>query len=283
MDQCPHCGSRIDDGVKCPNCGQSLDSLPEYSEATTDRPAVQQSRPPTEVDSTVAPIGGVEPTDGPGSREDADRDAADQQADRDAESAGLGTSISRRALLGGAGASVALLGVGGASWLYLRGGGAGDDIVRSYVDAMATNNWSQIERLYHEDSPVITQIEESQEFDDYEGFLESREVLETWERLEPELDGIQEFYHATEVTEQSAKEINVQIKADAVEMIDEVRSVIAFVSVEVGAIDEGREDAAQYYQDGRLNRPLTHNLVSIDGQWHLWTVRGIGRFRRRGS
>lgn len=271
MDQCPHCGSRTADGSKCPNCGQSLDTLPEYSAATSDRPAVQPAQP--------APSPAPEDDEQPPEQTGAHADESSVREEDDAESGRLSGSISRRALLGGAGASVALLGVGGASWLYLQGG-AGEDLVRSYVDAMAANNWSQVEQLYHDESPIMTYIEDNDEIDGYEGFLREREVLETWKEIDPELDGIQEFYHATEVSEDSVEDLNVQLQGDSLEMIDELRSVIAFITVEVGSLNEDRESAADYYEDGTVNRPLTHNLALIDEEWHLWTVRGLGRFGR---
>lgn len=270
MDQCPHCGSPITDGPKCPNCGQSLDALPEYQSETTG-------------DGTVSPA----QTDGPPDlREPTDPEQPEAEGAPEAETSGsaegtdgpIGGRLSRRALLGGAGASVALLGVGGAGWMYLQDGGAGDAVIRSYFDALTANSWSQAEDLYHDDSPTITRIEESQEIADYEEYLESREVLETWEDIDPELDGIQEFYHATEVTEESIEDLRIQLDTDAVEMVDEVRSAIAFLAVEVGTLNEEQEGANEYYEDGTQNRPLTCNLVLVDGDWSLWTVRGLGRF-----
>lgn len=270
MDQCPHCESSVTDGSKCPNCGQSLDSLPEYQSETvrhgTVQPAQPNSTPTTEPPDREAKQS--ESDDGP---------QGDDSADASETVDGL-QKISRRTLLGGAGASVALLGVGGAGWMYLQGSGVGDDIVRSYVDAMAANSWSQSENLYHEDAPVISRIKDSVAFDDYEGYLASQDVLETWENLDPKLDGIQEFYHATEVTEESIEELNIRLESYAIEMIDEVRSAIAFLAVKVGEPNENQENAGEYYKDGRENRPLTCDLVLIDGEWFLWRVRGLGRF-----
>lgn len=272
MDQCPHCGSSATDGSKCPNCGQSLDTRPEYQTETAQsgglQPAQSYNSPPADYRESEE-----QQPESDGSAQAANAATASETPDET-----LGGKISRRALLGGAGASVALLGVGGAGWMYLQDGGAGDAVVRSYVDAMAANNWSQAEDLYHEDAPTISGIEDMDGIDDYEGYLESNEVLETWKNLEPELDGIQEFYHATEVTEDSIDDLRIQVEGEAIEMIDEVRSAIAFLTVEVGALNEEREDAGQYYQDGTQNRPLTCNLVFVDGAWSLWTVRGVGRF-----
>lgn len=272
MDQCPHCGSSVTDGPKCPNCGQSLDSLPEYHSETANHGNGQPTQP------NSPPV--AEHQDGEPHQPESDggSQAVDSQATPDSADGPLDGKISRRALLGGAGASVALLGVGGAGWSYLQGG-KGNNVIRSYVSAMAVDNWSQMERLYHEDAPIISRIEESREFDDYEGYLESRDLLETWTDLNPELDGIQEFYHATEVSEETIDDLRIQAEGEAIEMIDEVRSTIAFLAVEVGTLDEDQESAGEYYEDGTQNRPLTCELVLVDGEWSLWGVRGLGRFR----
>jgi hypothetical protein len=273
MDQCPHCGAESE-GPKCSNCGQTLDALPEYQSGTARHGTTPPSR-------TELPDGAErQPDYGPQPRtESADGEARPEAVDESETDRPLGGTLSRRALLGGAGASVALLGVGGAGWMYLQRGGAGDDIVQAFVTGIATNNWSQIERLYHEDSTVITEIEQSDEFNDYEGFLRSQNALGTWEDIKPELDGIEEFYHATEVTEESVEELNVQFDAGTVDVVDEVRSVAAFLAVEVGALSGDREDATEYYKNGTKNRPLTCTLVLSEGRWHLWTVRGFARFR----
>ncbi|WP_336326028.1 hypothetical protein [Halovenus sp. HT40] len=270
MDQCPHCGSSITDGPKCPNCGQSLDALPEYQSEPTGHGAAS----PAQTDGLPGPGEPLEPEQ-PEAEGTPDGDAAEATEQPDGP---IGGRLSRRALLGGAGASVALLGVGGAGWMYLQDGGAGDAVIRSYFDAMTTENWSRAEDLYHDDSPTISRIEESQEIADYEGYLESREVLETWKNIDPEIDGIQEFYHATEVTEESIEDLRIQLDTDAVKMVDEVRSAIAFLAVEVGTLNEEQKSAKEYYKDGTQNRPLTCNLVLVDGDWSLWTVRGLGRF-----
>jgi hypothetical protein len=266
MGQCPHCGFGVTDDSKCPNCGQSLDALPAYQNDLSG----QGTTPP--------PQPAPQPKDG--DQQESVSQAADgpEPAPEEDANGRLGGKLSRRALLGGIGGSVAVLGVGGASWIYLQGGGAGDDIIRSYVDAMNSNSWSQAERQYHDKSPVITQIEESSDFDDYEGLLESQEVLEVWERIEPELKGIEEFYHATEVTEESVSDLRIQLEGESVEMVDEVRSATAFLSVEVGNLDEEQESASDYYEDGRRSRPLTCTLVLIDGEWHLWSTFGLRRY-----
>jgi len=60
----------------------------------------------------------------------------------------------------------------------------------------------------------------------------------------------------------------------------EARMAVAFLEIAVGAFDEDREDASEYYEDGTENRPLTCTLVLVDGEWSLWRVRGLGRFGR---
>ena len=269
MDQCPHCGSSVTGGPKCSNCGQSLDALPEYhSETTADRAV-----PPDQIDEppqTGAPTESEQP--------EADGTLEGDAADGETANGPIGGRLSRRALLGGAGASVALLGVGGAGWTYLQNGGRGNRVIRSYVDAIAANNWSQAADLYHEEAPVFTRIQNTEGVEGYEGYLESREVLEMWEDLDPELDGIQDFTHATEVTEESVEDLRIQLSSQKVDIVDEFRSAIAFLTIEVGALNEDREDASEYYEDGSKNRPLTCDLVLADGEWSLWTVRGVGRY-----
>lgn len=272
MDQCPHCGSSVIDGPKCPNCGQSLDALPDY-QSEADRYGTGSPARPDDLPATERPDEEAHQSDPDGPTQE-----ADSPDDADTADGPLGGKISRRALLGGAGASVALLGVGGAGWMYLRGGGGGNGVVRSYVDAIAADNWAQAEELYHEDAPIISRIEETQGVEDYEGYLDSREILEQWEDLDPELDGIQEFYRATEISEESIDALRIQIGGDTIERIDEARTVIAFLTVEVGALNEDREEAGEYYENGTQNRPLTCELVLADGEWSLWNVRGVGLF-----
>jgi hypothetical protein len=213
-----------------------------------------------------------------------DGDSADADETTDGP---IGGRLSRRALLGGAGASVALLGVGGAGWMYLQDGGKGNAVIKSYLDAMSAGNWSQAADLYHQDAPVFSRIEESREFDDYEGYLRQQSSLETWEDIDPELDAIQEFYHATEVTEESVANLRISLGAESVEMINEVRSAIAFLAIEPenlsrgdGATEEDNEgqNVGEYYEDGTRNNPLTCNLVLVDGEWLLWTARGVGLY-----
>jgi hypothetical protein len=167
--------------------------------------------------------------------------------------------------------------------MYLQDGGEGDAVVRSYVDAMTAGNWSQAADLYHDESPVFDRISDNSAFDNYEEYLREREAPETWEDIDPEIDAIQEFYHATEVTEESISSLGIQVGSEHAEMVDEFRAAIAFLEVkpenlnreDEGESDEG-ENPGEYYEDGTLNDPLTCNLVLVDGEWSLWTARGIG-------
>jgi hypothetical protein len=259
MDQCPHCGSGVADGPKCSNCGQSLEPLPEHGDRLSER----VESPPTTAEQPKAE---AEP------RRPERNETPDGSDPAKGTDGALGGRISRRALLGGIGGSVAVLGAGGAGWWYLQSG-EGRGVVESFVSAIASNNWTRIPDLYHDDAPLIQQIERSDGFDDYEGYLRQRERLETWEEIEPELESVEERYHVTEITGESVEEIGLGMGDDAVDVIDELREVIAFVSVSVGTINEERETAAEYYDDGTMKLPLPCEVVLADGSWQLWTAR----------
>lgn len=248
MQQCPHCGSRVDGEPSCPNCGQSFEALSERAHAEQ----ADAAETPEEV-GVPAEVAGDD----------------EQQSEADDTDS---TLLSRRALLGGAGVSVAVLGVGGAGWAVLRGG-EGQRVISSYVDAMAANNFPRVPELYHDDAPLLRQIEQSAEFDDYEGYLQQREVLETWRDIEPELKGIEEFYHITEVTEESLSELDLRRATPTAEDIDEFRQVVAFIAVAVGALDEEQQNTGQYYDGGTERLPLTCTVVRVNGNWQLWTAR----------
>ncbi len=253
MDTCPHCGSPAGDGPRCPNCGQSFDVLSDSRRAAPEN-------------------GAKTPTTAEGAGELPDEEPADQPA-AEALSETDGVRISRRALLGGAGATVAVLGAGGAGWWYLQSGGEGNQVVRSYVNAVAANNWTRVPELYHEDAPLMQQIDNSNEFDNYEGYLRQRERLETFERIEPELQNTQELYHITDVTQESQEKLRLGIEGGAVETIDEYRRVAAFASVPVEMSREDQEDIAKYYDNGTENLVMPCTVVLTDETWQLWTAR----------
>lgn len=250
MQECPHCGSRVDGEPSCPNCGQSFEAL---SEPTRDDPP----------DATEPPAQSDPPVEAP--TESADETRSETEADS--------PLLSRRALLGGAGASVALLGASGVGWVFLRGGGEGRRVIKSYVDAMAANDFGRVPELFHEDASVLAQIERSNEFDDYEGYLEQRGVLDTWRELEPELNGVEELYHITEVTEESLSELPVRIEPSAVGSVDEFRQIVAFITVRVGAVNPDEETTAKYYDNETQQLPLTCSVVRSSDGWQLWTAR----------
>lgn len=246
MQQCPHCGVDVDDEPACSNCGQSFAGLSERPRESAERPTAADT-----------------PTEQPG----------DSDPNTSAEEPGGTIRMSRRTLLGGAGASVAVLGVGGAGWALLRGGGEGRQVISSYVDAMAANDFSGVPELYHDDAPLLQEIDRSSEFDDYEGYLEQRGALETWRDIEPELESAEEFYHITEVTEESLSELELRIDAPRAGEIDEFRQVVAFIAVAVGALDSEQQNTAQYYDNGTERVPLTCTVVRSGGSWQLWTAR----------
>lgn len=270
MDQCPHCGSPITDGSKCPNCGQSLDALPEYQSETTGYGAVSP-------DQTNSPPRPKEPPESeqPEPEGTPKGDSADTAEATDGP---LGGRLSRRALLGAGAGSVAVVATAGVGWQYLQGGGEGNGVVRSYVDGISANDWSGMGNLYHDDAPVMNRIEDDSDFDSYEGFLESQETLSTLEELEPTIDSIGEFYHITEITRESVEQLPVEMSPERAASVDELRSVVAFITVGADQFGSTEEDQSEYYDDGMRNQPLTCQVVLADGRWQLWSVQGLFRF-----
>ncbi len=252
MEQCPHCGSPVD-SPKCPNCGQSFEALPDTARAP---PENGTGTPPATDEPDKLPDG-----------ESPDQPAVEEPTETD------GVKISRRALLGGAGASVALLGAGGAGWWYLQGGGEGNQVVKSYVNAVAANDWTKIANLYHDDAPLMKRIEEDANFDSYERYLRERERLQRWERLEPTFRTTVEIFHVTDVTRESEEQLRLGVEGSAVEAIDEYRRVVAFASVSVDALREDQDDVAKYYDNGTENEVFPCTVVLANGSWQLWTGR----------
>ena len=250
MDTCPHCGSPAGDGPRCPNCGQSFDALSD------------QARNVPENDAETPPAAGTPDESLAGEKQPAAEDPPETD----------GVRISRRALLGGAGASVALLGAGGAGWWYLQGGGEGDQVVRSYVNAIAANNWARIPELFHDDAPLVQRIQNSNNFESYEGYLRERGNLETWERIEPELQSTEELYHITDVSRESQEQLRLGLDG-AADSIDEYRRVVAFASASIETLRDDQQDIAQYYENGTQNLPVLSTVVLADGAWQLWTAR----------
>ena len=251
MDECPHCGSPAD-SPKCPNFGQSFEALPDTARTGPENGA-------------ETPPAADEPDELP------DRESPQSASEASTERDGI--RISRRGLLAGAGASVAVLGAGGAGWWYLQGGGEGNRVVKSYVNAIAANDWARIATLYHDDAPLMKQIEEDAEFDSYEGYLRQREQLQQWEKLDPTFRNTVELFHVTDVTRESQEKLRLGIEGSTVETIDEYRRVVAFASVSVDVVREDQEDIAKYYDNGTENLAFPCTVVLANGSWQLWTAR----------
>ncbi|WP_436901563.1 hypothetical protein [Halovenus halobia] len=252
MLQCPHCGSPAD-SPKCPNCGQSFEALPDPARTTPENGA----ETPPAADEPDKISNGERP----------DQPAAEESPETD------GVRLSRRALLGGAGASLAVLGASGAGWWYLQDGGEGNQVVKSYVNSIAANDWARIANLYHDDAPLMKQIEEDADFDSYEGYLRQRERLERWETLDPTFRNTVEIFHITDVTRESQEKLRLGIEGSAVETIDEYRRVVAFASVSVDVLRDDQEDIAKYYDNGTEKMAFPCTVVLADGSWQLWTGR----------
>lgn len=270
MDQCPHCGAPITDGPKCPNCGQSLDSLPEYQSEPAGSGAVSPAQP----DGPPGPGAPPEPEQ-PEAEGAPDGDSAETAESADGP---LGGRLSRRALLGAGAGSVVVAATAGVGWQYLQGGGEGTGVVRSYVDGISANDWAAMADLYHDDAPVMNRIEERSEFDSYEDYLKSQDMLSTLEELEPKIDSTGEFYHVTEITKESVEQLPVEMSPEGAESVDELRSIVAFITVDADQFGSAEGEQSEYYDDGMRNQPLTCQVVLADGNWQLWSVQGLFRF-----
>lgn len=251
MPTCPDCGLPDQEG-SCDHCGTTLPT----SETTRDgdraarndhdeRQTEAEGDPPEEDLEQL----GTEPADG---------QSEETTGDDEGES-----RFSRRQLLGAAGGAGAVA-VAGGWYTFLRGPTGAKAVAADYVEAIADNDWEKIASLYHEDAPVVAEMDG---YDSYDAYLEAEDRLQAYEDPSPSVDELIVFTHVTDVS-QGAAEAFFWMEPEDVRHFDEAKQIIAIVDVDASSVGDGSRE--EYLAGDTTNSSVSTVVVSGSGGWQLW-------------